>query len=995
MLTVSSSFGTTKELTGYAPAWLLEFPTANLFYASRTLGFSGPWYAGEGLYASPLVFAGHQHGSYEARISSAGIGAISQEIAEESGIARVSNTQIQMLNQDVLSALAQTVPLAHAIAVLKLGFVGQGYSEYVPLMRGFIDNYGIAWHEWSMALLDGSLRNHRDLSVPVGGQYFPGTPEGNRGRAIPILVGVNANVQAIQVSGTAAGSLAFAISGGATACDLAEFGASFPSSGTITLGTETGVTYASRRLVNILGTTYLRLDGLVRSAGVNQALAAAVTLTSVQYVYLVGYQVGSIQNVRNDGVITLTYTASLAASGADRPVTLLTFTTPQGVVTVDTNAANVDTTNSITNGGFETGSASGWTASGATVAVNTTLPSEGTYKADVTSTGGANVYGDLYQDVTVIPGESYSLSLDYKNIFTNLLVNGGFETGDLTGWTNVSPTTATLTVIQNDPSQAGIAGGTAAEGSYALRCTVYQQFDLGFTVEIYQDVATTIGFTYAFSLQYLADFFFTSSGLFLSWQTEAGYKLGTPANASLYGTAFFGIPPANAAPQYRRGGPVTFVATTTTSRVTLLGRGFITGSFGTLIPPLMLDAALLHNASVIDESEAALQVGTVSDSDAYADVTLTPAFTWTSTRHTVRPTTDMMRVALRSKYTVTLQASAFDRVALNRLYSVHAGSGGENPAEAIAYILDTFVPLSRRNQASFDAAYETLINWKFGAILANPGESSALLQRMASQCKSILFEDAYGEYKLIPFDAQAATGYGFSTENIVADSLSVVQEPLDNMATHIYVWFASLTEQASSPDAFGGVVYATPDATTHPQAPLAARCQAAFALYGREHRIDVFADLVRDLTTAHLLLEYLVDTRTIRHHDLTLRSWFNAAPLELGDMVVVQHPLLPVQQETGIFQIRTKRTILDAAEIELTMREVRPAGWLAAWEYNPITIEAPGWSHLWEDAAGVTTGIGWSTGWEGTAGGGSLGRGSVYQAASEVPRQIRSLPRGH
>ncbi len=79
----------------------------------------------------------------------------------------------------------------------------------------------------------------------------------------------------------------------------------------------------------------------------------------------------------------------------------------------------------LTNGGFETGDLSGWTSQHWFVAnVLSGLgksPSEGFYYASTGCTGDSCINGAmdqqayLYQDVTTIPGEQYTLSFDFQS----------------------------------------------------------------------------------------------------------------------------------------------------------------------------------------------------------------------------------------------------------------------------------------------------------------------------------------------------------------------------------------------------------------------------------------------------------------------------------------------------------------------------------------------------------------------------------------------------
>jgi hypothetical protein len=141
------------------------------------------------------------------------------------------------------------------------------------------------------------------------------------------VIGRATDVEGIAVSGGAWGTIGVAVTNLDTVVYLLEFDAPFPDAGTITLGSETGVTYTSRERGTRRGITYLRLNGLTRGAPVSQASGLGVVLTSVIYRYLVAYGVGEITSVRLDDAIQASAYTTLRGTGGPtgQPVTYVTF----------------------------------------------------------------------------------------------------------------------------------------------------------------------------------------------------------------------------------------------------------------------------------------------------------------------------------------------------------------------------------------------------------------------------------------------------------------------------------------------------------------------------------------------------------------------------------------------------------------------------------------------------------------------------------------------
>jgi hypothetical protein len=355
MLTLPAAFTAAAAVRGHEPVWLLELRSLGALLSTHNADIGRTWFVGEG---SLLLGGGWLVGEalvYDGRIAEGGLGRLVRALDDSGQISRVGNLDVTLLNQDDYAATFLAQPVDNTPARLLMGFRGLTYTSYVTLFHGVVDNTEDSLTSLTLDIVDDSLRAHRDLSTPIGSQYYPGTPVVNRGKSIPILIGRNTDIEALQVVGPAAGTLAYTLTSSADQLLLAEIGATFPASGTITVGSETGVTYAARSYITTSGVTYMRLTGLTRGAPVTQAVGLAVTLTNVLPVYLLGYETGDVTAVRDDGVLIDPgdYTVSVDSTGADRATTIVTLdTAATGLVTVDADGLNVEDVGEITNGDF-------------------------------------------------------------------------------------------------------------------------------------------------------------------------------------------------------------------------------------------------------------------------------------------------------------------------------------------------------------------------------------------------------------------------------------------------------------------------------------------------------------------------------------------------------------------------------------------------------------------------------------------------------------------
>jgi len=946
-LTAAQHDATRAHTSGaYAPVVLVDFPTLERYFATRQHLSSARTY------------------EYDvARLSEGGLQPLRLDLDEMSNAVRLSSMTLRLLNVEQLWRTF-TGLLDNTRVHVWLTFAGLEDVDALPLFPGVVDRHDISRSALDVILIDASFRLHRNLSVAIGGQYFPSAPLASRSQFIPIVLGVAVDAPTIQVSGDAQGTLAFGIGQAAPELLLVEIGAPFPTTGTVSIGPETAVPYTSRDLVLVSGVTYLRLSGLDRAGTTGHSEGTVVTLTSQTYAYLIGYEVRSLQAVRDDGALVHPADYTLVTMDADRPVSVLVFATQRGRITADVNGPNVDMDERLVNGGFEAGDLTGWTVEAGSALVASTAPEPyvGQYRAALTGPS-VNVDGTLSQDFPATPGATFLLRLTYRNDQgDSTLDNASFESGDLAGWTATPMFAGTVYGVVRAHSPAGtyastfgplpLYQGASADGSSYLEVTGHGN---PWRLELYQDVVTVPGATYRFSAFVWGGAVDTnvvdethvggpSEQFYVTRQGD--YMLGTPTNPSLYGggTLFShtGIAPNTSGlpDAWQQSTPVTFVATTASTRVTLVARGTFSG----LMPrPICIDGVQLAQVDTLTTSSARWSLGTPADPALWSTQMLGAIYAWTPLEAAFHPTSEVGRLTLHSQYNGGPLASYFDHCSIRLGYNP-GGLGGQNPVDAIRYILDTLLPEAEYDLDNFNVAAQQLMGWKFGAVLTNPGDSRALLQRMAYQCGALLFQDGAGVFKLSVLHGSHAVRVGFDTTNIVEGSCTAGFEPMDNVYSDIYVWFAAKTGGSSASSDFQGVVYATPTATTATSTPLlVTQCSAARTLYGREHRLDYYADFIQDVGTAHLLLTWLVSRLTIRHSLITFRTWLDGIRPELGDRVQLTHPLITTDEDPVICETMGQHVDFATMQVELVVRTLTLGGWRARFEYDVRVLDDAGW----------------------------------------------------
>lgn len=918
---------------------LVELLGIGRFFSNASWGPGGPWTSEDGALSTTGLVSDAQHSAYEpliARLDDGGVASITEEIDLENDSATIGQAGLKLINTSLLHDEIILSGLENTAVRIRLGIGdGLGHADMVPLFYGFLDSWQASFASMELSVVAGAFRWHRDLSAAIG-QYLPGAPDDAKSQPIPLAIGYNSGAQAIRISQDAIAKLAFAIGTSELFVLLVEANAGFPEAGTISIASETGITYTGRQFTVVNGQMYLVLTGLTRGSPSSHAANATVTLTGHTYDFLMSYDTNAVDVVREDGVvITSGFSIALHQDiGAERNVGLLRFTAlPSGTITVDAESGNIEIEGAIQNGGFETGTASGWSTSGGSTSVTTGDTAEGTYKAELEGTT-ANVDATLSQSFATRIGQLYILEFQYRDndTATGLIVTDGVFVNGLASWTvGYLSANAVLAPVNTYELGPGIELRATADTDL-IEASFYQDITV---------VATTA---------YLITFYGIKTEPSPTIITVQIQENGVIVAEKTMGLSFVG-----SAFNYTAGASsariVVYIQSTTYFFLTQLIRP----------PRAVISRIAMRAVANFGRSTSSYVLGTSGDEDAYGGRTL-PRWTasWRTENILFTATDTSATIKLRSQHdnASAPEPSWFDGVRLI--------DRGRNAIDVIRYIIQNFVPGLGIDEPSFLAAQIARSNWVFNGQFRNPGNSRALLDDLANQCACRRIEDGQGLCKLVPVDYDTASlVYGFDTSNIIANSVTIRPEPIETVFTEVYIYYGLRSgQQPGNPSNYTAVVWATPKDTTHQEEPLNNFCAGALNTFGFANRRDVFADAIFDITTAHLLLSHIVRQRTARRY---LVSWSSSelepAYLELGDLVQINHPLLP-SGIPGIVEIVRKSVILDGAHIQFTGRFARPASVTEEWDLPTVFTLGFSVVEQWDATFVLETGEGVTEEWD-------------------------------
>ena len=961
MGTLPAAFKTAADLSGNQIEFLLELPKLGLYFSTHRSHFGQATALDQGLYLGGGWRLDANRPDYDVRIAEGGIGKVERSLDTKGRPGTIAGVTINLVNTDAYGGTLWDVSVDNTPARVMVGYRGLSYASFHLIFTGVVDNTEETDTLLRFRLVDNRLRFRRDLNTPIGVRFYPGTPRANRGKFIPISLGRQTNIEAIQIQGAAQGTLAFEAGLGVSELFINEFGANFPNSGECDLDGDT-VNYTGREIRVIQGQSYLTLTGVTGVTNPAKPPGTDLVLQNFSEIYLVSYEVGEVTEVRDDnGVISsANYTVALKDDGADRPTTIITFdvgSAPTGTVFVDADGANVGDEAEILNGSFETGTTADWTVeSGGTGSVGSTQPLDGDFYGVIT---GVNLgYRRLQQTFTSRQGAFYSVRFFYRDTIpsVNLFTNGDFSSGDTTGWTMVDDPVwfgaqFDVRVIDNvnrvffGQRQTPPYGQGFQDGElYHYRYSMYQDI----TTVVSSDYRITgeggLGainfggqpYTGQLALQGASGPNRTSITLFKSrtwYLRQIRIFVGTTADPDSIATETF--------TEQGTTGLITgnfnldFTATATTTRITFeVISTAARSAVGTFLGPL-----IVYETSIERTSKTRFEVGDTGDPDAIIGEDLDVRYSWRQQDFTFQATGPNTQLSFASQW-------IGDTATGTNIDAVQLLDAGRNPADAIAYIIDNFIPEIQRDETSFQTSFNKLRGWQFGAYIPRPGDSERLLERMSFQCASRLIRGPNGILSMYVGDDTGKPAVSFDRTNIIDRSLTIRKEPINNIYNKFTIWFGQDQEEDEDNQGFAGNVYADSVSTSHPFEPLQSFCRDGELIYGGVHEFRYQAEMIRDLDTAHLFLSHLVKTRTIRHFDLSFSTWHRfGAGLREGEIVIFRHPHFA----TGLpWYCMVLKAATDDTRVEVVLRSLQLSGFYEAWERNTARFVTTILNETWE-----------------------------------------------
>jgi hypothetical protein len=147
MQDISAAFAALKEQS-HTVVFIVHLAGAgNRTLSTYPVRHSGPWRFDEGLiFDDGVTLWDAQHEAYGHEIAhydQSGIGSISHELNSRDGTSRVSGVNVILLNHQDYAEFTSLAVIDNTVLRVLAGFEGLGYSEYLPIFHGVIDQYSI------------------------------------------------------------------------------------------------------------------------------------------------------------------------------------------------------------------------------------------------------------------------------------------------------------------------------------------------------------------------------------------------------------------------------------------------------------------------------------------------------------------------------------------------------------------------------------------------------------------------------------------------------------------------------------------------------------------------------------------------------------------------------------------------------------------------------------------------------------------------------------
>lgn len=286
----------------------------------------------------------------------------------------------------------------------------------------------------------------------------------------------------------------------------------------------------------------------------------------------------------------------------------------------------------------------------------------------------------------------------------------------------------------------------------------------------------------------------------------------------------------------------------------------------------------------------------------------------------------------------------FDHI---HLYKVSS----ENPATQIERLVQDHIPSISTNQASFDAARAI---WaengeRCAGVISTSEEAQSLLGRIAWQfrAKTHLGED--GQQRIKVFNNSEPPAFRVTEALVDKNTMHVSLEPEEKVYSRYFVYFnrrADInTGDLGGRDSYQGVLFATPEETNSiDDGALQVLCKQARDELRSNQTLEVYADMIPDAKTADRLLSHIVRIHTHRRYIATFTTWINLIDMEIGDIVLMQHSLLPSSANNVTYEVLEKEINPSGFTVSYKVAEIRQSqfnSFIETWDPPRLVVPAP------------------------------------------------------